>query len=544
MRRLTASALIFYSVLSPMPLAAQSQTQFAPQTIEPFALERGSVFEASGSGPGRRVSRTAAAMATEFAAAEAIIRQNHFAGSRVPAERLTKSTLMGALRTLDPHSRFYGPAEWGDFLLEEKSTYTGIGATISEYQRGSEVATYIVAATPGGAAQAAGLKFGDKILAINGKSVAGKDGTEVRDMLRGPDRTAVSITLERAASLLRETVTLKRTAVPQPSVPDHYMIEKGVGYISLTEGFTLTTVKEFELALASLRNQGMTSLVLDLRGNGGGIVEKAVKVVENFLPRGTLILTQRGRMPDDNRVWRSANPKAETCPLVLLVDESTASAAEIVAGALQDNDRALIVGGRTYGKGLVQSVIELPEARGLTLTSARYLMPSGRSIQRDYSVTGLYDYFKHADRTSVIDNPYTETRTTTNRRVTGGDGIAPDEVVERPDLTARQARLIDPIFFFMRDVSAGRIREGSGRASAAIDAFADFAARHPEFGISQRDISGDAAFVDRRIRFTLETITGGVTAGVRVLNRADPQTQRAIQLLPAAQELYAKAKAN
>jgi carboxyl-terminal processing protease len=259
------------------------------------------------------------------------------------------------------------------------------------------------------------------------------------------------LTVERASNNRVETVEMRRGRVPQPSIPDAYILRPGIGYIDLSEGFNYTTYTELDTAVQDLKRSGMRSLILDLRGNGGGIVNQAVKVAERFLPSGTLILTQQGRARIDNRTWRSANPRAETMPLVVLVDENTASASEIVAGAFQDDDRALIVGDKTFGKGLVQGVIDLPGGTGLTLTAARYLTPSGRSIQRDYSKIDLYDYFNHKTPAADIDNPYFEARTATNRPVFGGDGIEPDEVIKSDTLSNVQVGLLDTIFAFSRE---------------------------------------------------------------------------------------------
>jgi carboxyl-terminal processing protease len=260
----------------------------------------------------------------------------------------------------------------------------------------------------------------------------------------------VRLTIERADTKRIETVELKRSRVPQPSLPDAYLLRAGVGYIDLTEGFNYTTAEELKAALKELHAQGMKSLILDLRGNPGGILDQAVKVTEKFLPAGSQIVTQRGRFRIDNRTWNSADKNAETMPLVVLVNEQSASASEIVAGALQDYDRAIIVGEKTFGKGLVQSVINLPYGSGLTLTTARYFTPSGRSIQRDYENSGLYEYFNHKTSLSEQEKNKPLARTVTGRKVFGGDGILPDETVKTAKLTATEISLLDPIFFLQR----------------------------------------------------------------------------------------------
>jgi carboxyl-terminal processing protease len=293
----------------------------------------------------------------------------------------------------------------------------------------------------------------------------------------------------------------------------------------------------------------MQTLVLDIRGNPGGIMEEAVKVAEKFLPSGALIVTQRGRHPIDNHIWRSANRSPETLPLVVLVDGGSASASEILAGALQDNDRALIVGERTFGKGLVQSVFDLPWSAGLTLTTARYYTPSGRSIQRDYSKTGLYDYYER-HQISAAQSP-SEARTLTNRKVYGGDGIQPDETVATPVLSRDQMSLLDPLFFFIRVTAAARQNGRSpsilpasfsaeNEAGRLLPEFEKFAtARYP--GLSSNLLHSEANFIKQRLVYDLTMATGNMEAAKRSWNRSDPQILKALEMLPKAGELAASA---
>src|SRR5437588_5793414 len=220
----------------------------------------------------------------------------------------------------------------------------------------------------------------------------GHPSSEVRDKIRGPRNSVVRITVETAADGSKRTVEITRDAVPQPSVPDAYMIRPGVGYIDMTRGFNYDTAQGLEDALDVLHQRGMTSLVLDLRNNPGGFLDKAIEVASAFLPAGQLVLTQKGRNGLNDRTYRSNNSNPDRTPLVILVNEYTASASEIVSGAMQDHDRAMIVGQTTFGKGLVQSIIPMDYGTGLTLTSAKYFTPSGRLIQRDYSQGGWYNY--------------------------------------------------------------------------------------------------------------------------------------------------------
>lgn len=540
---------------------SQINTPFDKRS-EPFKINSGSTFSASGGSNAidavygeSKPSR----IAGEILEAEEIIRRHYINGRKITLNELTKLTLDGALQTLDPHSNYYDAAEWKELLDEEQSGYSGIGAAIANFERHGDADTYVLATFPGSTAARARLRFGDKFVAINGEKVLGMGSDEVRDKLRGPDGTIVKITIERSATNRQETIELKRGMVPQPSIPDAYMLRPGIGYIALTEGFNYTTNDEFDAALRLLKARGMRSLILDLRGNPGGIVDQAVKIAGKFLPLGTVVVTQKGRSRLDNRTWRSTNPKPETMPLVVLVDENSASASEIVAGALQDRDRALIVGEKTFGKGLVQSVLDLPGATGLTLTTARYLTPSGRSIQRDYTKVGLYDYYNHKTPAAAIDRPYFEARTVTDRKVFGGDGILPEEIVKTPEITPRQIALLDPIFFFVREVTNNRIAgitlipqnnvEYGKRLSASdfpesaplIAAFEAYLHKHAEFSFANDITALESSFIGLRLRNDLATAAYGSVSADQVLIEDDIQVAKAIEALPKAETLARQA---
>lgn len=507
--------------------------------IEPFSISSGKLFDASG-GSREAESQKQSGISAEILEAEEIIRRNHVSGRSISYESMTRSSLDGALKVLDPHSSFYDPVEWKDLLNEEESGYTGIGATIATFVKDGVSSTYVLSTSPGSAAAGAKLKYGDKFVEINGTDVSEKESTDVRDFLRGAEGSTLKITVERASTLQRESYLLRRKLIAQPSIPDSYILRPGIGYIALTEGFTFTTSTEFNLALKKLKQQGMTSLIVDVRGNGGGIVDQSVKVAEKFLPSGTVIASQRGRSRLDTRVWRSSELSPEKMPMVLLVDGDTASASEIFAGAMQDRDRALIVGSRTFGKGLVQSVLDLPNGTGMTLTSARYLTPSGRSIQRDYSKVGLYDYFNHTEQVAEIDRPFFEARTVTNRRVLGGDGILPDEVVADADLSVRQQRLIDPVFFFVRDLACGRI-DGLSlekiERTQLLSAFSSYVTKNRHFRLAATDVSQERDFLRVRLDYEIELRTSGSILAQRVLIQDDLQAAKAVESLPNAAEL-------
>lgn len=538
---------------------AQAPISQLPE-IEPFKIRPGVSFSASGSHPRTSLDphdTSRSKIVTDFSEALAIIRKNHVDGRTLDTNEATKSSITAMLRSLDPHSNYMDAAEYRSLLEEQRSEYSGIGATIVNYERNGELDTFVLSTFPDSPANRAKLRFGDRIVAVNGEKVSGKPSDIVRDLVRGRSGTSVRLLIERAGSKTPETVELRRNLVPQPSIPDAYMLRQGIGYIDLSDGFNYTTSAELTTALKKLHGQGATGLILDLRQNTGGILEQAVKVAEKFLPPSTTVVTQRGRFRIDNRVWKTGTrPTVETIPLVVLVNGNSASASEIVAGALQDYDRALIVGTKTFGKGLVQSVLNLPHGAGLALTTARYFTPSGRSIQRDYAKSGLYDYYTHRNGVSEIDKSKFEARTTTNRKVFGGDGITPDEIVAMADLTAEQADLLDPLFFFTRELLAGKIRGLENQRSTSgiqfgkrisggdvavsdemVAAFAAFASRDEDWGISGDVVKSEQAFIKLRMRYLLALASYGSVTANQVLTEEDPQIARATEALPRAQQL-------
>lgn len=557
-------ALVFGAVSA---FAQQQAVSQLPAAAEPFRIERGTSFSASvpppadGNAPVKSNQMYQSRVAEDFADALEIVRGNYVDGKRIDFNDLTKASLTAMLRVLDPHSNYFDAAEYDELLTDQRSEYYGIGATIVNYRKNTQFDTYVTSTFPDAPAFRAGLRFGDKIIAVNGEAVAGKSSAYVRDKVRGKKGTIVRLTVERADTLKTETVEIRRSRVPQPSIPDAYLLRQGIGYVDMSAGFNYTTLDELNVALADLREQGMTGLILDLRENPGGILEQAVRIAEKFLPAGSTIVTQRGRSAIDNRTWKSVNRQAETYPLVVLVNDGSASASEIVAGALQDYDRALIVGENTFGKGLVQSVINLPYGSGLTLTTAKYYTPSGRSIQRDYSNGSLYDYYNHKAVLTEKERNGSASKTVTGRRIFGGDGITPDEIVKNAQLNPAQIRLVDPIFFFAREAASGRIKSFENYQPAAQirfgrrvragdfpigdELFAQFkiyVAANPEWKISNEKLETEKAHIKTRLRFNLAMAAFGSVAANQVLVEEDLQVAKAVEALPRAEQLSAAAR--
>jgi carboxyl-terminal processing protease len=546
-------------LISSAVLPVSGQTRERPgEPIEPFYLKPGSYFSATSSpsenGHPPDLRRGVSPIAAEVGEAYELIRKAHISAGKLPPQDVIQPAIEGMLSSLDPHSAFFNAKAWKELNDEHRSGYTGIGASIGSFEQDGDVQTYILSSFALSPAEKARLGFGDRIVSINGESMSGRPVSYVRDRLRGPEGTTIRLTVERNLTGQLESIPIRRVRVAQPSIPDAYILRPGIGYIELSNGFHYTTIREFDEAMINLKSQGMRALILDLRGNGGGIVDQAVRVVEKFVPAGTLILTQRGRSRLDGREWRSRNTMPETMPLVVLVDEETASASEIVAGALQDNDRALIVGEKTFGKGLVQSVIELPGKNGLALTTARYLTPSGRSIQREYRGVDSYDYFNNRNATAAAAQPYFEARTLTNRKVVGGDGIQPDEAAPSEKMSRDQAALLSPLFFFSRDLIAGRIAGYEGRRIAEsqrkrrisrhdVTVDNDLAERFVEYfagrnrTIPIERVRKQLDFIKQQIRLNLATAAYGQVTAAQVIIENDPQVAKAVALFPKAAQL-------
>ena len=516
---------------------------------------------------GRRIPRGSSTVIPliekDFNEAVQVIQDHYVEGPKLDYNSVFKSSIIGMLRSLDPHSNYYDREEYDELKTDQHSEYFGIGASINLYLIGEQPDTFITATFPNSPASRAGLRFGDRIIAVDAMKTAGKSSLEVRDKIRGPRGSLVKITVERAADKRIQTVEITRDVVPQPSIPDAYMLKPGVGYVDMTRGFNYSTTDELLDALEVLHSQGASSLVLDLRNNPGGFLDQAIRVAEVFLPAGQLILTQKGRNGLRDNSFESRNKSPERIPLVILINENTASASEIVAGAMQDHDRALIVGETSFGKGLVQSIIPLDYGAGLTLTSAKYYTPSGRLIQRDYSDNSFYDYYTHGGSKRLDQKPDDrkpagpEKKTDTGRTVYGGGGIAPDESVKPRTLTGSQRRLLSPLFAFTRELVNARVAgltvynvPGSinfnhelqpadfAIAEPVFKAFKDFVASDPNFKTLAPLVDRNRSFIEGQLRFNIVTAAYGRVMADRVfITTDDQQVAKAIDVLPRARDL-------
>ncbi len=500
----------------------------------------------------------------DMAEALTIIQDNHYSGSKLNYNGLFKTAISSMLHTLDPHSNYFDAKEFEQFRTSQNSRYFGIGATIYDLRdnKGKMIGTFIRATFDGAPANRAGLRYGDLIVKVNGVSMLGKGFPYVRDRLRGPRGTPAKLVIERYGTGKRENIEIVRDAVSQPSISEAYMLRPGVGYIAMTGGFNRTTYREFEQAMKKFKTQNLRNVVLDLRSNGGGLVNQAYFIANYFLRDGQTIFTQKGRIRGSAQSYASDNPNPDKTPIVILVNGSTASASEILAGALQDHDRALIVGENTFGKGLVQNPFTVDYGSMLLLTIAKYTTPSGRLIQRDYSDGNLYDYYTNGgvDKTRKKARKPRGARkqTDSGREVYGGGGIAPDVVLKNPTISSSRARLqnrlVNPIFAFALDLSFGKIKRFEDyKVDRAITykydiknkdytvtdslfaAFKKFATTKYKF--SSKQIEQERQSIKWRLRTELVMAAFGSRTSFQVFNERDTQLIKAIKLFPRAKQL-------
>ncbi|MGA2890533.1 MAG: S41 family peptidase [Terracidiphilus sp.] len=447
----------------------------------------------------------------------------------------------GMLRVLDPHSNFYDPKAYAKMREEQHGRYYGVGMTIQQ-QNGKVYVVYPAEGTP---AFRAGIHPGDVIVAVDGKpvNVDGKnqDGLTSSDMvakaLKGPKGTHVQATMTREGQPKPLVFDLTRDEIPHPSVDLAYEIRPGVGYIHLTQ-FQETTAQEVNEAIDGFGD--LKGLIFDLRGNPGGLLDQAVEVCDHLLAKGQGIVSQRGRAFADRNYAATHGNGGKTFPIVVVVNRNTASAAEIVSGALQDHDRALIVGETTFGKGLVQTLYNLNENTGLALTTYHYYTPSGRLIQRDYSGISLYDYYYNHGGAQPADVSNREVKLTdAGRTVYGGGGITPDEKIESPKSNHFQDTLLnkDVFFHFAPIYLENRTVDKNFQVNDAVLAEFKKFLTSQDIAWTEADLNGVMDWLKESIKDKIVTIQFGEQQGLRTRADWDPEIQKALTYLPEAQAL-------
>ncbi|HEX3131459.1 MAG TPA: S41 family peptidase [Thermoanaerobaculia bacterium] len=470
-------------------------------------------------------------------------------GDEVSYRDLVYSSINGMLRALDPHTSFLSPEAYEGMREKQQSSFYGLGILVG--MRNGQLT--VISPIEGTPASRLGIQAGDVISTIEGEPTDQMQLDDAVQKLKGPKGTKVNITIVRRGFDEPLHMAVTRAEIPQTTVRQAYMMTPTTGYIMLTE-FSRGTGKEMADAINKLKGQGMKQLLVDLRNNGGGLLDQAIEVSDQFLSEGSTIVETKGRTRDSFQSWAASGkyPQLDV-PVVVLVNEGTASAAEIVSGAIQDHDRGLLVGQPSWGKGLVQTVYNLSYGAGLALTTAKYYTPSGRLIQRDY--TSYYDYYTHADAGSpeltgkkVADSDIF--RTDLGRKVYGGGGITPDVLVKDEELSpfeqfllARNGYLNFAVEYAARNKAKLKSVEWAP-GPEVLDEFRGWLVK--EKIATEKEIEEAFAQEEVRkysllqIRAEVLNIPFGQEARHRVLSEGDVQIQQALNLFGKASEMFAQ----
>jgi len=471
----------------------------------------------------------------------------------VESDRVVYGAISGMLQTLDPHSSFMDPRAYSQLRERQEGRYYGLGIQIAVFD-GDITVQQLFEGSP---AYKLGIRQGDIIARIAGEDAKGWTTEQAVQKLRGPKGSTVQVSLKRVGFDQLITLDVPRDEINIPTIPAHFMVNGDVGYVRLQD-FAEHTDRDLGRVLEDLSKQGMRKLLLDLRMNPGGPLDQAIKVTNRFLRRGELIVYTRGRVPNSDQDFRATQDGDYLdLPVVVLVNRNSASASEIVSGALQDHDRALIAGETTFGKALVQSIYRVSEGAGLALTTARYYTPSGRLIQRPWD-NAFDEYLLYSLRDQSTEREHDEKdlkHTDAGRKVYQGGGIEPDRRLEGPLEGFNPSKFGRTLFarrlfssFAQRYSAEGdtRFTQGNGqRRTVAPDYAVDDAMlyafrRHvADSGvkIDEQAFAQDLVFIKSMIRFDIDVALFGVAAARRHLVDTDPQAQFALSLFDDARQL-------
>ena len=496
-----------------------------------------------------RLSQHYEAFTTALAAIETT-----YVGGEVDSEWLVYGAIGGLLQTLDPHSSFMDPRSYAQLRQRQEGRYYGVGMTINVF----DDAVTVQGLFEGSPAYRAGIRRGDVIARIAGQD-APRTSDEAVALLKGPRGSTVLVSIRRQGYDELIDLEVERDEITIPTVQGAFMIDETIGYVRLS-AFSAPTSGELRAALRELDESGMKELLLDLRDNPGGQLDQAIRVSNEFLPRGDLIVYTRGRVQNSDQDYHAREEGDHNdIPLVVLVNRNSASASEIVSGAIQDHDRGLIVGETTFGKALVQSGYEVSHGAGLFLTTARYYTPSGRLIQRAWDAT--FDEYRFSTRDlQPADHPASERQLTDGgREVFGGGGIEPDYLMAGPiegfDPTRLGRRLVARQEFAefaerfsaegdTRIKAAGRGRQRVSRGFVIDDAMmADFRShlesRRLTFNeAAEAAFASDETFIRAMMHYEIDIALFGRDEARRNLTASDPQAQYAVTLFPEAARLF------
>jgi carboxyl-terminal processing protease len=471
----------------------------------------------------------------QFATVYDMVEQNY--AEPVNADKaIYNGAIPGMLHVLDPHSNFFDPKAYALLREDQRGKYYGVGMTVGP--RNNKV--IVIAPFVGTPAYRAGIHPGDIIVAVDGKPTDNMTTGDVADLLKGPKGTTVHITIMREGADKPLDFAVIRDEIPRYSVDLHFLIKPGIGYIHVS-GFQETT--EHEVADALDQMGDLKGLILDLRQNPGGLLNEGVGVADKFLHKGQLIVSHHGRSSPEKRYTAAHGNGGKDYPLVVLVNRGTASAAEIVAGAIQDHDRGLIAGEITFGKGLVQTVYPLSENTGLALTTAHYYTPSGRLIQRDYANVSLYDYY--FERPKEDDTANKEVKLTdSGRTVYGGGGITPDVKIETPKSNHFQDSLLQHYAFFnfaQHYVVTHHPAKSFEVDDNTVSEFRKFL-ESEKIPYTEAELMQDNDWVRNNIKTEIFVDSFGQEEGLKVRAEGDPEVVKALDLLPQAKQLAESAR--
>jgi len=477
---------------------------------------------------------------------------------KLESDRVVYSAIGGMLQTLDPHSSFLDPRTYGQMRERQQGRYYGLGITIQPID-GDITAVSLFEGSP---AYKKGVRRGDVIAKIDGEDAKGWTSEQAARRLRGPKGTTVRVSLRRRGYDQLIELEVPRDEITIPTISAAVMIDNETAYVRLQD-FAEQTGNDLAAALKALTAKGMRRLLLDLRGNPGGPLDQAIRVANEFLQQGQMIVYTRGRIPNSDQDYRATEKGRFTdLPLVVLANRNSASASEIVTGALQDHDRAVIVGETTFGKALVQSVYRISEGAALALTTARYYTPSGRLIQRPWD--GAFDeYLTYTARAQTAPREHLASElkyTDAGRKVYGGGGVEPDHRLEGPIEGFNPGRFARGLFarqafasFAQKFSAVGDTRitvEGRDRKYVAKDFTVDaamldaFRAHLQADGlkIDEAQFKEDLPFIAAMIRYEIDLNLWTVEDARRHLIAADPQAQLALGLFDEAERLVQAAK--
>jgi carboxyl-terminal processing protease len=471
----------------------------------------------------------------QFAQVYDVVEQNY--AEPVNADKaIYDGAIPGMLHVLDPHSNFFDPKAYSLLREDQRGKYYGVGMTVGP--RNNKV--IVIAPFAGTPAYKAGIHPGDIIIAVDGKATDNMSTSDVADLLKGPKGTTVHITILREGADKPLDFAIVRDEIPRYSVDLHFMIKPGIGYMHVS-GFNETTEHEVGQALDEMGD--LKGLILDLRQNPGGLLSEGVGVADKFLRKGAVIVSHHGRSSPEKRYVATHGNGGKEYPLVVLVNRGTASAAEIVAGAIQDHDRGLIVGEVTFGKGLVQTVYPLSENTGLALTTAKYYTPSGRLIQRDYSNVSLYDYYFNRD--SEDNNASHEVKLTdSGRTMYGGGGITPDVKLAPTKSNRFQDSLLQHYAFFnfaKRYVLNHHPSKSFEVDDVTLQDFRKFLDEE-KIAYTEGDLVENNDWVRNSIKSEIFVDSFGQEEGLKVRAETDPDVVKALDLLPQAKALAENAR--